>query len=106
MNVQQILIATAVVALAPIAAQANGVYKQKFGEAYPVEMQDAVTTPLTRAEVRDEVLSLNRQGQNFGQAFPYQAKDPMTMRLLAEVRREARETQRMYGEVSGDRGHN
>ena len=30
----------------------------------------------------------------------------MTMRLLADVRREARNEQRMYGEASGFRGHN
>jgi len=28
------------------------------------------------------------------------------MRLLAEVRGEARNAPRMYGEVNGDRGHN
>jgi hypothetical protein len=105
MNVKQVLIATAIAAVAPIAAQANGVYKQQFGEAYPYEVVQTTST-LTRAEVRDEVLSLNRQVQNFGQAFPYEVKDPMTMRLLAEVRREARTAPRMYGEISGDRGHN
>ena len=100
MNAKQILIATAIVAIAPIAQAA-----QKFGEAYPVETIEAPST-LARAEVRDEVLSLDRQGQNFGQAYPFQLKDPMTMRLLAEVRREARDAPRMYGEISGDRGHN
>lgn len=104
MNLKQILIVTAVVALAPIAAQASQ-SKQRFGEAYPL---DTIETPstLTRAEVRDEVLTLNRKGQNFGQAFPYELADPMTMRLLAEVRREARNAPRMYGEISGERGHN
>ena len=42
MNVKQILIATAVIALAPIAGQAAS--KQKFGEAYPLEI---VETPST-----------------------------------------------------------
>ncbi|HYS12905.1 MAG TPA: DUF4148 domain-containing protein [Burkholderiaceae bacterium] len=105
MNVKQILIATAVVALAPIAAQANGGYTQRFGEAYPIATVETPST-LTRAEVRAEVLSLDRHGQNFGEAFPYQAKDPMTTRLLAEVRREARNAPRMYGEISGETGHN
>jgi len=50
--------------------------------------------------------ALDRHGQNFGEAFPYQAKDPMTTRLLAEVRREARNAPRMYGEISGETGHN
>jgi hypothetical protein len=101
MNAKHILIATAIAALAPIASQAA----QKFGEAYPLDVIETPST-LTRAEVRDEVLVLNRQGQNFGQAFPYQEKDPMTMRLLAEVRREGRNAPRMYGEANGDRGHN
>jgi len=104
MNVKQILIATAVAALAPIAVQA-GTYQQKFGEAYPVETIEAPSM-LTRAEVRDEFLSLDRHGQNFGEAFPYQAKDPMTMRLRAEVRREARNAPRMFGEISGETSHN
>jgi len=104
MNVKQILIATAVAALAPIAVQA-GTYQQKFGEAYPLATIEAPST-LTRAEVRDEVLSLDRHGQNFGEAFPYQAKDPMTMRLLAEVRHEARNAPRMFGEISGETNHN
>lgn len=105
MNVKQVLIAAAIAALAPIAAQANGVYKQKYGEAYPLEIAPTPSV-LTRAEVREEVLSLNRQGQQFGEAFPYEVMDPMTMRLLAEVRREARTAPRMYGEISGERGHN
>jgi hypothetical protein len=104
MNTKQILIAAAVVALAPLAAQAKGT-KQKFGEAYPLETIEAPST-LTRAEVRDEVLALDRSKQNFGQAFPYEQKDPMTMRLLAEVRREARTAVRMFGEVNGFTGHN
>lgn len=103
MNLKQILIVTAVVALAPIAAQAS--HSQRFGEAYPLDTIETAST-LSRAEVRDEVLTLNRKGQNFGQAFPYELSDPMTMRLLAEVRREARNAPRMYGEVSGERGHN
>ena len=105
MNIKQILVVTALAALAPVAAQANIQSKQKFGEAYPLETTELVST-LTRAEVREEVLSLDRTGQNFGQAFPYELKDPMTMRLLAEVRREARNAPRMYGEISGERGHN
>ena len=101
MNAKHILIATAIAALAPVASQAA----QKFGEAYPLDTIEAPSM-LTRAEVRAEVLALDRQGQNFGQALPYQAKDPMTMRLLAEVRSEARNAPRMYGEVNGDRSHN
>ncbi len=106
MNTKQILIAaaTAIVAIAPFAAQA-GTYKQKFGEAYPLDVVEQPST-LTRAEVREEVLSLDRSKQNFGQAFPYEQKDPMTMRLLAEVRREARTAVRMFGEVNGFVGHN
>ena len=104
MNAKQILIATAVVVLAPVAAQA-GTYKQKFGEAYPLETIEAPST-LTRAEVRDEVLALDRSKQNFGQAFPFEQMDPMTMRLLAEVRREGRTAQRMYGEINGFSSHN
>jgi hypothetical protein len=101
MNLKQILIVTAIAALAPIAAQAG----QKFGEAYPLDIEQTSST-LTRADVREEVLALERVGQNFGEAYPFQAKDPMTMRQQAEVRREAREAQRMYGEISGYRSHN
>lgn len=105
MNTKQILFALAFVAIAPIATQASAAYKQKFGEAYNLDTPELQST-LTRADLREEVLSLDRKGQQFGEAFPYEQKDPMTMRLLAEVRREARNQQRMYGEVSGERGHN
>lgn len=104
MNAKQILIAAVLVAVAPLASQAAP-SKQKFGEAYPLDIVEQPST-LTRADVREEVLSLDRSHQNFGQAFPYEQKDPMTMRLLAEVRREAREAVRMYGEVNGFVGHN
>ena len=100
MNAKQVLIATALVALAPFAQAA-----QKFGEAYPLDIVETPST-LTRADLREEVQSLDRRGQQFGQAYPYEMKDPMTMRLLADVRREARNAQRMYGEASGFRGHN
>jgi len=101
MNVKQTLIAITLVALAPLAAQAG----QKFGEAYPLDVVDAPST-LTRADVREEVQSLDRKGQNFGEAYPYQLKDPMTMRQLAEVRREARNAPRMFGDISGESNHN
>jgi hypothetical protein len=104
MNAKQILIAAAVVALAPLAAQAGNT-TQKFGEAYPLETIEQPST-LTRAEVREEFLAADRSKQNFGQAFPYEQKDPMTMRLLAEVRREARNFDRMFGEVQGFTSHN
>ncbi len=104
MNAKQILIAAALVAIAPLAAQAAP-SKQKYGEAYPLDIVELPST-LSRAEVRDDVLSLDRSKQNFGQAFPYEQKDPMTMRLLAEVRREARDYVRMYGEVNGFASHN
>lgn len=104
MNAKQVLIAAVLVAVAPLAAQAMP-SKQKYGEAYPLDIVEQPST-LTRAEVRNDVLSLDRSKQNFGQAFPYEQKDPMTMRLLAEVRREARESVRMYGEVNGFVGHN
>jgi hypothetical protein len=100
MNAKQILIAAAIVAIAPL-AQAG----QKFGEAYPIETVETPTT-LTRADVREEVASLERRGQNFGEAFPYQLKDPMTMRQLAEVRREARNAPRMFGDINGYTSHN
>src|SRR5262249_20183999 len=100
MNIKHVLIATAIVALVPVAQAA-----QKFGEAYPLDVVETPST-LTRADLRDEVLSLSHDGQQFGQAYPYEMKDPMTMRQLAEVRREARNAPRMYGEISGDRGHN
>jgi len=105
MSLKQVLIATAVVALAPLAAQANGASTQRFGEAYPAEILDTPSM-LSRADVRDEVLTLDRQGQNFGEAYPYDMKDPMTLRQLAEVRREARNAPRMYGEANGERSHN
>lgn len=101
MNTKQILIAVAIAALAPIAAQAG----QKFGEAYNLDVVETPST-LTRAEVRDEVLSLNRKVQNFGEAYPHQVKDPMTMRLASEVRREARNSSRMFGEIWGYADHN
>ena len=100
MNIKHILSATAIIALAPLAQAA-----QKFGEAYPLDISETAST-LTRADLREEVLSLSHEGQQFGHAYPYEMKDPMTMRLLAEVRREARNAPRMYGEASGDRGHN
>jgi hypothetical protein len=99
MNTKHVLIATAIAALAPIAAQAESPFAG-------VNLATEAKSTLTRAEVREEVFALDRSGQNFGQAFPYEVKDPMTMRLLAEVRREARNAQRMYGEISGERGHN
>jgi len=105
MNMKQILIAAAVVALAPLAAQANGAFTQKFGEAYPAEIADSASV-LSRADVRDDVLALDREAQSFGEAFPYEMKDPMTMRQLADVQREARNAPRMYGEANGERGHN
>jgi hypothetical protein len=103
MKLKQILIVTAAVILSPIAAQAA--HGQKYGEAYPLDVVETQST-LSRAEVRDEVLSLNRNVQNYGEAYPFLEKDPMTMRLAAEVRREARNAPRMYGEISGDVGHN
>ena len=104
MNVKRILIATAVVALAPLAAQAS-MSTQKFGEAYPVVSTDSASV-LTRADVRGDVLARDRQGQSFGEAFPYVMSDPMTMRLLADVLGEARTAPRMYGEANGERSHN
>jgi hypothetical protein len=104
MNMKQILIAAAVVALAPLAAQA-GASTQKFGEAYPVEITDSASV-LSRADVRDDVLALDREAQSFGEPFPHEMKDPMTTRQLADVRHEARNAPRMYGEASGERGHN
>src|SRR5262245_12545964 len=101
MNLKQILIVTTIAALAPLAAHAG----QKFGEAYPLAVEQASST-LSRADLREEVLALDRVGQNFGEAYPYLAKDPMTMRQQAEVRQEARNAQRMYGELSGERSHN
>ena len=101
MNLKQILIVTTIAALAPIAAQAG----QKFGEAYPLDVEQIAST-LTRADVREEILALGRVGQNFGEAYPYQMKAPTTKPLLADVRGEARDAQRMYGEISGERGHN
>lgn len=105
MNLKQILIAATVVALAPIAAQANGASTQKFGQAYPAQILETPSV-LSRDDVREEVQTLDRQGQNFGEAYPYDMKDPMTMRQLAEVRREARDAPRMYGEANGERSHN
>lgn len=106
MNVKQILIATAAVALTPFTAQANGASSQRFGEAFPIESVQIEAGTLTRADVREELLSLDHRGQNFGQVFPYEAKDPMTVRLLAEVRRDARNAPRMYGEANGECSHN
>jgi hypothetical protein len=105
MNLKQILIAAAVVALAPIAAQANGASTQRFGEAYPAQSLETPSV-LSRDDVREEVQALDRLGQNFGEAYPYDMKDPMTMRQLAEVRREGRNAPRMYGEANGERSHN
>ena len=51
MNAKQVLIATALVALAPFAQAA-----QKFGEAYPLDIVETPST-LTRADLREEVQS-------------------------------------------------
>lgn len=98
MKAKQILVAAAFAAVAPFAAQAES----PFAGFTPV--QEARST-LTRAEIREDFLAQDRHSQNFGEAFPYMASDPMTMRLLAEVRREALMASRAYGEVT-DRAHN
>jgi len=98
MKAKLILVAAAVAAVAPLAAQAES----PFSAITPV--QEARST-LTRAEVREDFLAQDRHAQNFGEAFPYQVADPMTMRLLAEVRREALMASRAFGEVT-HRSHN
>lgn len=97
MKAKQILFAAAVAAVLPFAAQAES----PFAGVTPVQEK----SHLTRAEVRADFLAQDRSIQNFGEAFPYMVADPMTMRLLAEVRREALMASRAYGEVT-DRTHN
>jgi hypothetical protein len=95
MNVKQTLIAIAIAAVAPIAAQAESpdaikFYDapstlsaaqvradylamnrtgQRFGEAYPVAIEQ-VASVKTREEVRSEFLAMDRSGQRFGEAYP------------------------------------
>jgi len=98
MNAKQILFAAAIAAALPFAAQAES----PFAGITPVQEPES---NLTRAEVIADFLAQDRDVQNFGEAYPYLVSDPMSMRLLAEVRREALMASRAYGEVT-DRTHN
>jgi len=93
MKAKQILFAAAIAAALPFAAQAES----PFAGITPVQEP---TSTLTRAEVREEFLAQDRDVQNYGEAYPYLVSDPMTMRLLAEVRREALMVSHVYGEVT------
>jgi hypothetical protein len=81
MNAKQTLIALVIAAAAPLAAQAES----RFGEGYPIAMQDAAGTA-TRDEVRANVLAVNRAGSRFGEDYPLAIDNVASVRTRDEVR--------------------
>ncbi|HTT13105.1 MAG TPA: hypothetical protein VMG60_19715 [Burkholderiaceae bacterium] len=81
MNAKQTLIALVIAAVAPLAAQAES----RFGEGYPIAMDDAAGTA-TRDQVRSEFLASAHGAQRFGEAYPVAIDDAASKLTRAEVR--------------------
>jgi hypothetical protein len=92
MNTKQIFLAVALAALAPLAhaeSPSETIFKFEDGKSV-----------LTRAQVRAQVLNLDRSEQVAGEVYPYDVMHAIGMRMIAEVRGEARNAPRIYGEIS------
>ena len=83
MNAKQTLIALVIAAAAPLAAQAES----RFGEAYPIAMQDAAGTA-TRDEVRAAYVANSPACSRFGEAYPVAIDSVASLRTRDEVRSE------------------
>src|SRR5262249_4232061 len=81
MNAKQTLIALVIAAVAPLAVQAES----RFGDGYPIAMQDAAGTA-TRDEVRADFLASSRAGSRFGEDYPVAIDNVASLRTRDEVR--------------------
>ena len=79
MKAKQTLIALAIAAVAPLAAQAESPDAIKFFDA---------PSTMTKAEVRADYLAMDRSGQRFGEAYPSAIENVASVRTREEVKAE------------------